>query len=102
MSKRTKDLDKETQDWQTKWEINNAELMGITKNHEELQTEVGKVHENLIKMTNLYAQLEKERSQLMTKLGKEPPPSHPLPPLEPPANPRPAHSDNPLNNTPSV
>jgi hypothetical protein len=64
-------LEKDTQDWQKKWEVNNIDLMGITKSHEQMQNEVTKLHENLIKMTTLYQQLDKEKSQLLKKLGRD-------------------------------
>lgn len=72
VSKMTKDLDKETQDWQKKWEVNNEELLVISRSHEQMQNEVAKVHENLLKMTQLYYQLEKEKHGLLQKLGRQP------------------------------
>jgi len=68
---RAKDLEQETLLWQKKWDDSNEELAGMTKNHEELQTNLCNVHEKLIKITGLYRVLEKERYEMMTKLGRQ-------------------------------
>jgi len=84
-----KSLDTETQDWQKKWEVNNGELLQISHEHEHIQGEVARVHENLIKMTQLYQQLERQRSDLLKKLGREPPA-----PNKDPSEPAGAQSNN--------
>ncbi|CAL8121942.1 unnamed protein product [Orchesella dallaii] len=68
---RAKDLETETLIWQKKWDESNEELSGMTKNHNDLQTNLFNVHEKLIKITGLYRVLEKERYEMMTKLGRQ-------------------------------
>lgn len=64
-------METETLSWQKKWDDSNDELAQLTKNHEILQLKLCNVHEHLIKMTGLYRVLEKERYDLMTKLGRQ-------------------------------
>jgi predicted nucleic acid-binding Zn-ribbon protein len=71
MSKQARGLETETLEWQKRWEENNSKLVTITKDIEAIQIEVGRVHESLLKMTNLYHALESERSTMMKKLGKD-------------------------------
>jgi len=71
MAKKTRALETETLEWQKRWEENNGRLVSITKDHENIQIEVGKVHESLYKITNLYHALDKERSSLLKKLGRD-------------------------------
>lgn len=70
MALRAKELEAETISWQQKWDDSNDELAEMTRNHEKLQTNLCQVHEKLIKITNLYRVLEKERYELMTKMGR--------------------------------
>jgi predicted nucleic acid-binding Zn-ribbon protein len=71
MAKQARALETETMEWQKRWEENNSKLVTITRDIEAIQIEVGRVHESLLKMTNLYHALDKERSSMMKKLGKD-------------------------------
>lgn len=71
VASRAKNLEIETLTWQKKWDESNDELAKLTKNHEVLQNNLCQVHEKLIKITGLYRVLEKERYDLMTKLGRQ-------------------------------
>jgi len=64
-------LEEETTKWQKRWEVNNQELMQVTEINEKLQNELIKVHDSLVTVTNLYKALDKERTELMKKLGRE-------------------------------
>lgn len=64
-------MEEETTKWQKRWEVNNQELMQVTEINEKLQNELIKVHDSLVTVTNLYKALDKERTELMKKLGRE-------------------------------
>jgi len=71
MAKKTRALETETLEWQKRWEENNSRLVTITKDHEAIQIEVGKCHDSLFKITSLYHALDKERTSLLKKLGRD-------------------------------
>ena len=68
---KTKDLEKETEEWQVKWSQSNASLIKMEQNHSKLQAELEKAHDGLTTMTNLCKALQKERKEMLTELKRE-------------------------------
>jgi len=65
---RTKQLEKDTQTWQKRWEETNAALLLLEKSHVKIKSELGKSHESLTTMTNLCRTLQSERKELLLKI----------------------------------
>jgi septal ring factor EnvC (AmiA/AmiB activator) len=68
---KTKDLEKETEDWQGKWAESNASLTKMEQSYVKLQADLERAHEGLNTMTNLCKALQKERTEMLKELKRE-------------------------------